>query len=316
MKRFVSSRLLHFFSIGLVIYFLINAYSRQQQRYVLCLTDSKLNVLAEDWAKNTGRAVRPDELAHLADAALDEQILVKEAMLQGLHKSDPVILQRLLRDADFLGVEGSAKDKIEAVLSLDIAASDEVVRRRLIQVLQYNVWSSEKDNPPTDTDLKTIYSQHKELGVIPRRISFEHVYFNTQDNKPSAGDVIIDDANARAARRVQLGVESVDQGDVFLSGNEFFNMTPLAITSIFGEEFSQSLSDGDLPLGKWSGPLESQFGSHAVRILSREDAYRLSFLSLRSELEDIWQEETKAKRWEQYVQQLRGRYREVCHANK
>lgn len=310
MKRLVSSRLLHFFCIGLVIFFLVDAYDHHQQRYVSCLTDSKLEVLAEDWATSTGRAVRPGELARLADVAMDEQVLVKEAMLQGLHKSDPVIIQRLLRDADFLRIEGDAKDKIEAVLSMDIAAGDEVVRRRLIQVLQHNVWESEKKRSPSDADLNAIYIERSDLGVVPLRISFEHIYFKTSLSESSS-----DDASVRAEHALEDGLENSGQGDAFLSGNVFTRLSIAAIRSIFGDDFSRTLSDKNLIIGKWFGPVKSSFGAHIVRITAREDEYRRSLLSLRSALETVWQSEIKVKRWDEYVRQLRSRYRVDCHAN-
>ena len=102
MRRFLSSRLLHFFLLGLVLYGINARYDKYSQRFVTCLSQSELQVLAGDWARSTGRVATSIELSRLVDAALDDQRIVKEAMLQGLHKSDPVIIQRLLRDAEFL----------------------------------------------------------------------------------------------------------------------------------------------------------------------------------------------------------------------
>lgn len=305
LKRIASLRLLHFLVIGVVIFSIHTRYERYQQRVVNCLSQSQLDVLATDWARSTGRAVTPRELNRLAAVALDEHMLVKEAMLQGLHKSDAVITQRLLRDAEFLGVEGSVKNKIDAVLAMDVAVGDEVIRRRLIQVLQHSETLLEKNTHASQAELRAMYSNKTELGVVPLRISFEQLFFDS-----SKGD-----SRARANQALQNITLTDKDGDVFLDGRYFLNIGPVAMTSKFGEDFSLALSRADAPIGKWFGPLQSAYGFHLVRINEQQKAYRRSFVELAPELEDSWRQARQAQAWQLYIEHLRDRYRVKCHAN-
>lgn len=297
----MSSRLLHFFIIGFALYSVNTGYEEHQQRYIDCLSESQLNVLTSDWRRSAGRAATSIELRHLAQVALDEKMLVKEAMLQGLHKSDAVINQRLLRDAVFLGLDGSVKDKIDAVLAMNIAVSDEVIRRRLMQLLQHNMTVLKEGSYPSAAELSAIYTESKELGIVAARISFEHIFFNSNDGEAKA--------------RLALNALSPDQGDVFLDGNHFSNMTLVSITSKFGEDFSRSLMSINKPVDDWFGPLQSVYGVHLVRILQRQNSYRRSQADIAPELEDRWRRERQAQVWAAYIDQLRDQYRVVCHAN-
>lgn len=279
-------------------------YERYQQRVVSCLSQSQLQVLAADWARSTGRVATSIELSRLTDAALDDQRLVTEAMLQGLHKSDPVIIQRLLRDAEFLGFEGSAREKIDAVLTMDIAAGDEVIRRRLIQILQHNVANADDKIDASADQLQAIFTENINIGAVPARLSFEHVFF----------DVRKADAKARADYALQEKLFDASTSDVFLEGNHFFALTPSSLSSKFGHDFSVALNQKDTPIGEWFGPLQSAYGFHLVRLTERQAAYRRPVAELGPELDSIWKKGQQAQHWQDYLEDLRHQYRVECHA--
>jgi hypothetical protein len=304
LRRFLSSRLLHFFLLGLVLYGSTARYDKYQQRFVTCLSQSELQVLAADWARSTGRVATSIELSRLADAALDDQRIVKEAMLQGLHKSDPVIIQRLLRDAEFLGFEGSAREKLDAVLAMDIAAGDEVIRRRLIQILQHNAANADDKIDASADQLQAIYTENINIGAVPARLSFEHIFF----------DVGKSDAKARAEFALQEKLFDASMGDVFLEGNQFFALSPNSLSSKFGHDFSVALNQKEAPMGEWFGPLQSAYGFHLVRLTQRQAAYRRPVAELGPELESIWQKKQQAQHWQDYLEDLRHQYRVECHA--
>ncbi|MBW2939408.1 peptidyl-prolyl cis-trans isomerase [Zhongshania aquimaris] len=304
MRQLIRSRLLHFTIVGFVLYVVNGHFERQNQRVLTCLTPSQRAVLTADWAQVVGRAPTANELSQLVNVALDEQMLVSEAMLQGLHKSDQVIIQRLLRDADFLGIKGDSQDKIDAVLATGVAAGDEVVRRRLIQLMQHASALNLSGLAPSKDELDTIYSQRPDLGVVPLRLSFEHVFFDSSHSN----------ARARAEQILRENTQDSVRGDVFLDGNHFSNLNRVAITSKFGEDFSLALASSAKPIGSWFGPLQSAYGFHLVRIKNRNEAYRLSFDELAPELEEIWRRERQAQAWNAYVEELRDNYKADCHA--
>lgn len=305
MIRILFSRPLHFLILGVALTLLNDRFTLYQQRYIECVSKSQLAVLATDWQRNAAQEMTINQLREIEQAALDENMLVKEAMLQDFHKRDQVIVQRLLRDAEFLGISGGVKQKIDAVLAMDVATGDEVIRRRLVQLLEHKVHVSSEVKNPSEHELTALYRSRKDLGLVPSRISFEHVYFDSTTG------------NAKERAELALNKEYVDMqsGDVFLGGNYFANMTTSTMASTFGEEFLQTVDITSIPKGEWFGPLRSQHGFHLVRINASESAFRRPQQEVQTELISLWRESQQTRRWQEYVEQLRGSYRNVCDAN-
>ena len=304
MKQIIYSRLLHFFILGFALYGIANHYELKQQRVITCLTPSQMDVLISDWQRSAGRSPTAIERSNLVDVALNDQMLVKEAMLQGLHKSDPVIIQRLLRDADFLGVEGTSKEKINAVLAMDVAIGDEVIRRRLIQIMQHNNDSAISEKKPSTDELAGLYRAQEDLGVVSSRATFDQLFFDTK-----AGN-----AKERAVQVLRASTQDRESGDVFIEGKHFASLSEEAVASKFGSDFSRELYGANVPVGEWFGPLSSVYGFHLVRVTHIQDGYRRAISELGPELERIWRRQQEAFAWQDYVKQLRARYGVSCHA--
>jgi hypothetical protein len=67
--------------------------------------------------------------------------------------------------------------------------------------------------------------------------------------------------------RADGAVDATVVGDPFLLGEEFRNVSPSKVTSIFGESFAKQISV--MEKGRWQGPISSGFGQHFVFISER-----------------------------------------------
>lgn len=304
MTRLLRAKLVHFFVLGLALYGLNKSYWVYQQRELQCPSASQLEAAVANWAQQNRRPMTTKIQLALRQNALDEQMLVREAQLQGLHKRDQVVQQRLQRDAEFLGIAGSRAAQIEAVLSMGLLDSDEVIRRRLIQIQEQEIAAGVAAHTPSEQDLKRLYAANPALSQVSPRYSFEQRFF--------AGDAI---ASKMLAEQVLVRLnrgESLHDGDVFLSGEVFNELSSSEINTIFGADFWPKKTVG-ITFDRWFGPLHSVFGWHLIKLQGYSPEASLAFAEVRPELEGIWRREQQRLAWLNYVTELRGQYRVLCH---
>ena len=120
--------LLHFLLIGILLFGLQQYRGFAKTYELVSLDDATTQLLVDDFFTMTARMPAPDDIKKLVAKELDKRILFAEGLRLNFHRDDSVILQRLLRNANFLGFEGSDKEKIRAAFELGIHESDEVIR--------------------------------------------------------------------------------------------------------------------------------------------------------------------------------------------
>jgi hypothetical protein len=304
----ILRRAASFALLGLALCYLLEQYYGYQGRVLDCLQQSDINLAAQEFHAASGRAPTMAELAALRQALLDEQMLVVEGITQKLYLGDTVIQQRLLLDAQFLGLSGDLADKLQSVITMGLHRSDEVVRRRLIQVQEHRSAAELKGLDPSEQTLVAIYSD-KVLNMVPKqRFSFEQRFFSRDFDHAE------DPALARsvlALKAFKAGQENVDS-DVFLGGEQFSGLSESGIQAIFGEQFFLALKK-DVPMTQWFGPLGSAYGWHLLYIHAIENLGNPSFAQMRANLELEWRQQRRQALWHEYLVELRARYRVNCH---
>ncbi|MBK7252271.1 MAG: peptidyl-prolyl cis-trans isomerase [Gammaproteobacteria bacterium] len=178
-------------------------------------------------------------------------------------------------------------------LALGLGEADEVVRRRIVQKMEF---LSDDESPvaaPTAAELRAFYAAHAERYRSPARVSFTQRYFSPDPGGEAA-------ARERAARALALlaaqgGSGAATAGDPFWDREYLERADLLEIERVFGRgELSTRVFE--LPEGRWSGPLRSGFGWHLVRIEAREAPRLASFAEMESALRSDWQDEQRAQR--------------------
>lgn len=299
MSRLLQAKLLHFIVLGIVLYGVNEFYSSYQQRQLTCPSVQDIDLKAAKWAQQNRQPLTRKLRHALWQNALDEQMLVREALLKGMHKRDTVVRQRLLRDAEFLGIEGDSAVKIEAVLAMGMLESDEVIRRRLIQLLEHSVASEISAQRPSEAALKQLHEQSPALTEMPARYSFRQRFY----------------AKATQAEQALFSLHRGEQaaaGDVFLSGDVFKELNVSEINSLFGAGFWPE-QDAGLPLYHWLGPVKSVYGWHLIQLQEFIPGTVKDFASVRAQLTSNWRREQQQRHWQLYVTALRERYRVLCN---
>lgn len=293
--------LLHFLLIGMLL-FAFQQYQSVAKTYdVAALDEPDIQLLADNFYKATGRVPAPDEMENLIAQELDKRILFAEALRLNFHRDDNVVLQRLLRDAIFLGFEGSDKDKIRAAFELGIHESDEVIRARILQRMA-SVGRSQATDSPTDAELVDLYQADLTAWQEPARYTFEHVFFSVDREQDPV------ERAALALGQLQTDPSRQGLGDVFLPGTLFSGKSLRDVAKIFGVSFSEDFNSKEFLLKVWQGPILSVFGHHLIRVTAIDPVQQQDFKTVRSKLALLWQQEQESAALESYIAQLRDRY--------
>lgn len=151
----------------------------------------------------------------------------------------------------------------EAV-AMGLDRDDLVIRRRLAVKMEFLTEDVAAVAIPTDEQLQTFLIQHPEKFSVEALTTFAQVYLNRSQR--GAG------ASAEAERLLTLlndkaGPDWQTLGDPLPVPNQYEAAPEAEVTRLFGREFPKKLAG--LPVGRWSGPVESGYGLHLVLVRKR-----------------------------------------------
>jgi hypothetical protein len=149
-------------------------------------------------------------------------------------------------------------------LSLGLDRDDEIVRRRVVQKIEFLNEDTQTIESVDDAKLAQFLSAHASRYAAPAAASFKQVYFSVDRGGDKA-------ARTRAEFALkQIGRTNADvKGDVFTTGNEFSSVNATEAVSLFGDsQLSAALFTA--PVGQWAGPFRSGYGWHLVYVSARE----------------------------------------------
>ncbi len=185
--------------------------------------------------------------------------------------------------------------------AMELDTGDTVVRRRLAQKMAFLLDDTIRVAEPPEADLRTLYATRPELASTPLRVSFTQVFFRRE-----LGD---DRARATLAGLSGGSVVPEEQGDSLLLGDTFADQDEQAIANLFGSSFSRAVLG--LPVGRWSGPIESSYGLHLVKVTAVSPPQTRPFAEIRERLAEEWRRERQEAAQEQFLQSLMKKYRVV-----
>ena len=164
-------------------------------------------------------------------------------------------------------VEGAIDEEIlyREAQRLGLDREDAIVRRRLAQKLTFILEDAGGPAATSAAEVEEYFARHAERYRRPRRTTFDHVFLSADRRTDPAGD----------AATLLRGMAADDGGwkrlgDPFMLARTFADRTDSDIAGLFGTGFASAVSA--LPTGGWSGPVESTYGMHLVRVRDRTPA--------------------------------------------
>lgn len=255
--------------------------------------------LVRDYARDTG--LEPsvaDEIA-LIDAAVEEELLYREALARGLDR-DRSVRNWLVEQMRALEGDDDAdsEELYGRALALGLDRSDLVVRRLLVQKMRLLV-ARENERPPSDDELRAYYEAQADDYAIAERVTFWHLF----SSDPSAAV-----ARRRLAKLRRDGATpgAARGGETFAAPPYLRAQSAADVARRFGADFAAALAG--LPQGEWSGPVASAYGWHLVWIEERTARQRPPLAAVRGQLTERWLAEQRARRVEATLRRLAGNY--------
>jgi parvulin-like peptidyl-prolyl isomerase len=269
-RRLLSEPLLHFLLIGVALFMLYGALNRGRSDAPrdIVVTEARVEALADSFATVWMRPPTPEEVKGLVDDYVAEEIYYREAIAMGLDQDDTVIRRRLRQKMEFI--------------SEDAAAAAE----------------------PTDAELQAYLAAHPEKFLEPAELTFVQVYFSTEKRGDQARS-----AAERLLAELQAGrgpAALADAGDPTLLPSDMQSASPQVIANAFGSDFAAQVVEA--PVGQWTGPLQSGFGLHLVRVDDRKADAMPAFEQIRPIVLREWQSEQRKQSNKAFLDSLRAKY--------
>jgi parvulin-like peptidyl-prolyl isomerase len=95
-------------------------------------------------------------------------------------------------------------------------------------------------------------------------------------------------------------------GDRLLIGSEVRDETEQSISNILGPDFARAVFV--LGIGRWSGPVQSGYGLHLVRVSTVKEARVAPLSEIREGVTAEWKREQETRAKDRYLAELRKKY--------
>ena len=267
MKKWHKEPLLHFLVIGAIIFGVFSIVNKDEitvSDNKIVLTAAAIERLSDNWSKKWNRTPTERELQGLVESYIKEEVYYREALALGLDQNDTILRRRLMQKMEFL--------------SNDLAEL----------------------NQPDESALNKYFLENQEKYRLPARVSFTHIYFSLDKR----GAKVVEDAKS-----VLSGLNALrapERGDSFMMQYDFVQETPFEVERLFGKGFTEKLFT--LETSAWQGPIESGYGLHLVRVSEKIDSRMPELASVIDKVRTDLMFEQKQKMNEEIYEKFKERY--------
>lgn len=187
-------------------------------------------------------------------------------------------------------------------LALGLDRDDTVIRRRLRQKVEFILDDVAAQIEPSDAELEAYLKDHPESFRTPAVYSFHQIFLN----RDQRGAQVAIDAGKLLAQLNDAGADASALGDASMLPAEFVDLQSGEIARQFGDAFAASLAG--IEPGRWTGPIESGFGVHLVRVDARTDAALPELADVRALVRREWENARRLELNDLAYEQLLKRY--------
>lgn len=171
--------------------------------------------------------------------------------------------------------------------SLGLDRDDELVRRRLVQQMEFLVeGAGANEIRVSEQELAVAYRERAEEFREPMTVRFAHVFVREEKGREAEADARARLLLARLNRE-KVGFDgALAEGDRFLYDRTYVDRTLDEVRSHFGEAMATIVSELPVSPATWTGPHRSEHGFHLVLLTGRTEAR----LPARAEIADALRE--------------------------
>jgi hypothetical protein len=163
---------------------------------------------------------------------------------------------------------------------------------------------------PSDEQLAAYLASYPARFRTEDQLTFHQVFLsaarraNTLDNdSKQVASILV---------RADRPVDAAGLGDPFLLGEEFRDVSPSKVTSIFGDSFAKQIFA--MEKGQWQGPISSGFGQHFIFLSERISGNLPALDDVRPAVRREWANARRLEAEQKLYASLRNRYEIVVQA--
>lgn len=193
----------------------------------------------------------------------------------------PDAIQRRLIEDEVLYREG---------VKLGFDKDDGIVRQRVVQKVLYLAEElGGGSGLPAEKDLRAFHAANPERFRRPQRLRFRHIFARDKTSLPQAPA----DDSSRGGQLSPVGPE--------------LDASLPEIEQALGGPFASAVSA--LTVGQWSAPIESAYGWHRVRVLTKDETRPSTFEEARGDVLEQYSVFRRQEAIAQYLSQAFSKYR-------
>jgi hypothetical protein len=237
-RKLLGEPLVHFVVLGLALFFGGEIHRRAADPYRIVITPLREALLAKRYELQFGVAPDAEQMGQLVERDIHEEILFRQGLVLGLDKDD------------------------------------EIVRRRVVQKMQFLLDDRHAPEEPTEVQLASYYKEHVARYGQPARVTFSHIFFSAEKGPAP------DRAREALDKLSTGGADPASLGDPFPDLYHFAAYEPEQVYRLFGHtQFADAAFT--VPVHRWVGPYESSYGWHLIRVDDRQASVRQTLADVR-----------------------------------
>jgi hypothetical protein len=271
-KFLLREPLVHFLLLGAAL-FALDAWLRpaataRAASTEIIVSEARIASLAQNFRRTWQRPPTNEELDGLVESFVREEVMVREALALGLDRDDAIIRRRLQQKMEFVSEEAAASAR------------------------------------PTDAQLAGYLATHADAFRVEPVVTFAQLYL---DPRKRGAALQADAERLLGALNGGRPVDPAQAGDRLLLLEPHYADVPQAeVARLFGSDFAAALIK--LPPGRWTGPVQSGYGTHLVRVESMTPGRLPTLDEVRPLVEREWANARRQEIGKAFYDKLRARY--------
>ena len=267
--KFLREPLVQFLLIGAVLFGLGYARTGSDSRREIVVSAGRISQLTQQFQTVWMRPPTRQELEGLIQNYVREEVFYREAMAMGLDQDD------------------------------------QVIRRRLMNKLQFVTEDLLSQAEPTDSELTAWLAANPDKVRRDPLFTFSQVYVATDARTPEAAAALA--GRLLAELRAPGGdARAADLGDRTMLEHDFTRMERRDVGLKFGDQFAAALDS--TPVGRWSGPIPSGYGLHLVLVRERTPGSIPPLAEVRSQVLRELQNQRRENGLDSLYHRMKGNY--------
>jgi hypothetical protein len=233
------------------------------------------------------------------ESGRDDQIVVTSGQIEHFVTLFVKTRQRAPTDVELRGlVDNHVLEEVlyREALAIGLDKDDTIVRRRLRQKIEF-LLDDFTLVEPADEELQQLLDNEPDRFRLDARISFAQVYL--QEESRTAADSKLATLQSSVPDPSQLS-------ESHLIAYQFDDVSQASIGAQFGNQFATALFE--LETGEWTGPIDSPFGLHLVRITQIVPGTVPALADIRAVVEREWLVDFRASTQQVIIDQMKSNY--------